>query len=140
MKYFRNTELFCQLSFYDLLIFILICRLAALIVDLLLRTYDAVTDAMDYRKQGVPILQATQEAGKVRFRPIMMTALAFVFGVMPMLFATGPGANSRKVLGAAVVFGMAMNAFIGTLFVPNFWALMQTLNEKITARFHPKKS
>ena len=35
---------------------------------------------------------------------------------------------------------MAMNAFIGTLFVPNFWALMQTLNEKITARVHPKKS
>lgn len=63
-----------------------------------------------------------------------------VFGVMPMLFATGPGANSRKALGAAVVFGMAMNAFIGTLFVPNFWALMQTLNEKITARVHPKKS
>lgn len=96
--------------------------------------------AMDYRKRGAPILQAAQEAGQVRFRPIMMTALAFVFGVMPMLFATGPGANSRKALGAAVVFGMAMNAFIGTLFVPNFWALMQTLNEKITARFHPKKS
>lgn len=87
--------------------------------------------AMDYRKTGVPIKQAALEAGQVRFRPIMMTALAFVFGVMPMLFATGPGANSRKALGAAVVFGMAMNAFIGTLFVPNFWALMQSLNEKL---------
>lgn len=85
--------------------------------------------AMDYRKQGVPIMQAALEAGKVRFRPIMMTALAFVFGVMPMLFATGPGANSRKALGCAVVFGMAMNAFIGTLFVPNFWMFMQTLTD-----------
>lgn len=90
--------------------------------------------AMDYRKTGVPIRQAAREAGQVRFRPIMMTALAFVFGVMPMLFATGPGANSRKALGVAVVFGMAMNAFIGTLFVPNFWALMQSLNEKLRSR------
>lgn len=93
--------------------------------------------AMDYRKQGVPILQAAQEAGQVRFRPIMMTALAFVFGVMPMLFATGPGANSRRALGAAVVFGMAVNAFIGTLFVPNFWALMQTLHEKLSRKKSP---
>lgn len=93
--------------------------------------------AMDYRKKGVPIIQAAQEAGQIRFRPIMMTALAFVFGVMPMLFATGPGAGSRKALGAAVVFGMAMNAFIGTLFVPNFWAFMQTLSEKLRRKSNP---
>lgn len=93
--------------------------------------------AMDYRKKGVPIIQAAQEAGQIRFRPIMMTALAFVFGVMPMLFATGPGAGSRKALGAAVVFGMAMNAFIGTLFVPNFWAFMQTLSEKLRRKPTP---
>lgn len=80
--------------------------------------------AMDFRKAGVPIIQAAEDAGRIRFRPIMMTALAFVFGVMPMLFATGPGANSRIAIGTAVVFGMAMNAFIGTLFVPNFWVLM----------------
>ena len=67
----------------------------------------------------------------------MMTALAFVFGVMPMLFATGPGAGSRKALGTAVVFGMAMNAFIGTLFVPNFWAFMQTLSEKLRRKPTP---
>ena len=93
--------------------------------------------AMDYRKKGVPIIQAAQEAGQIRFRPIMMTALAFVFGVMPMLFATGPGAGSRKALGAAVVFGMAMNAFIGTLFVPNFWAFMQTLSERLRRKAPP---
>ena len=90
--------------------------------------------AMDYRKAGQPILKAAQEAGQVRFRPIMMTALAFVFGVMPMMFATGPGANSRIELGTAVVFGMAMNAFIGTLFVPNFWVLMQTIQEKYLSK------
>lgn len=70
----------------------------------------------------------------VRFRPIMMTALAFVFGVMPMLFATGAGAASRLSLGSAVVFGMAVNAIIGTLFVPNFWELFQRFSERYLSR------
>lgn len=86
--------------------------------------------AMDYRKAGLPIREAALQGGVVRFRPIMMTALAFVFGVMPMMFATGAGAESRIEIGTAVVFGMAMNALIGTLFVPNFWELMQTVQEK----------
>ncbi|MDE5870804.1 MAG: efflux RND transporter permease subunit, partial [Muribaculaceae bacterium] len=86
--------------------------------------------AMDFRKSGKSIKQSAHDAGVIRFRPIMMTALAFVFGVMPMMFATGAGANSRIELGTAVVFGMAMNAFIGTLFVPNFWEFMQRINEK----------
>ena len=85
---------------------------------------------MDFRKAGIPIRKSAHDAGVIRFRPIMMTALAFVFGVMPMMFSSGAGANSRIELGTAVVFGMAMNAIIGTLFVPNFWELMQRINEK----------
>ncbi len=87
--------------------------------------------ALDYRKTGIPIRQAAEDAGVVRFRPIMMTALAFIFGVMPMLFATGAGAASRVSLGTAVVFGMAMNAIFGTLFVPNFWEFMQRIDERL---------
>ncbi|MDE6341174.1 MAG: efflux RND transporter permease subunit [Muribaculaceae bacterium] len=86
--------------------------------------------ATDFRKSGKSIMQSAHDAGVIRFRPIMMTALAFVFGVLPMMFSTGAGANSRIELGTAIVFGMAMNAFIGTLFVPNFWELMQRINEK----------
>lgn len=63
-----------------------------------------------------------------------MTAMAFVFGVMPMLFATGAGAASRLSLGTAVVFGMAVNAILGTLFVPSFWELLQKLREKYLSR------
>lgn len=96
--------------------------------------------AMDFRKAGVPIVKAAHDAGVIRFRPIMMTACAFVFGVMPMLFATGAGANSRKALGAAVVFGMALNGLIGTVFVPVFWELLQRFNEKYLAKIFPKKS
>ncbi len=86
--------------------------------------------AIDYRKAGMDVRKAALSAGEVRFRPIMMTALAFVFGVMPMLFATGAGAASRISLGTAVVFGMFVNAIVGTLFVPNFWELLHRFGEK----------
>ncbi|MCM1292605.1 MAG: efflux RND transporter permease subunit [Bacteroides sp.] len=81
--------------------------------------------ARDFRTSGLDIRTSAIDAGRIRFRPIMMTAMAFVFGVMPMLFATGAGAASRQSLGAAVVFGMFINAIIGTLFVPNFWELLE---------------
>ncbi len=96
--------------------------------------------AIDYRKSGMDIRQAALNAGEVRFRPILMTALAFVFGVMPMLYATGAGAASRVSLGTAVVFGMFINAVIGTLFVPNFWELLQRFQEKYLVHiFNPDK-
>ncbi len=88
--------------------------------------------ATDYRRKGETIYASAVDAGVVRFRPIIMTSLAFVFGVLPMLFASGAGAESRISLGTAVVFGMALNAIIGTLFVPNFWDVMQRLQEKFT--------
>lgn len=94
--------------------------------------------AMDYRKTGMPIRKAAQNAGSVRLRPILMTALAFVFGVMPMLFATGAGAASRISLGTAVVFGMAINALIGIFFVPNFWELFQKFQEKYLSKIFSK--
>ena len=52
-----------------------------------------------------------------------------------MLFATGAGAGSRVALGTAVVFGMFINAIVGTLFVPNFWELLQRFGEKYVAKY-----
>lgn len=86
--------------------------------------------ARDFHRSGEDTIAAARDAGRIRFRPIMMTALAFVFGVMPMLFATGAGAQSRISLGTAVVFGMFINAIVGTLFVPNFWELMERFNTR----------
>lgn len=93
--------------------------------------------AMDFRKTGVPIRKAAFDAGVIRFRPIMMTALAFIFGVLPMMFSTGAGANSRIELGTAIVFGMLLNALFGTLFVPTFWEVMQTFQEKVLVKINP---
>lgn len=90
--------------------------------------------ARDFHKTGLSVRQAATDAGNIRFRPIMMTAFAFVFGVLPMLFATGAGAQSRIALGTAVVFGMATNALAGTLFVPGFWELLENFREKYLSK------
>ena len=93
--------------------------------------------ARDFRAQGNTIREAAFHAGHVRLRPILMTSLAFVFGVMPLLFATGAGAESRIALGAAVVFGMALNTLLATVYIPNFYELMQKLQERSWRKKQP---
>ncbi len=90
--------------------------------------------ARDFRAQGNSIRDAAFQAGHIRLRPILMTSLAFGFGVMPLLFATGAGAGSRIALGAAVVFGMALNTLLATVYIPNFYELMQKLQEKFSKK------
>lgn len=90
--------------------------------------------ARDFRADGNSIRDAAFEAGHVRLRPILMTSFAFVLGVMPLLFASGAGAESRIALGAAVVFGMAMNTLLATIYIPNFYELMQKLQEKFSKK------
>ena len=86
--------------------------------------------ARDYRKEGNSIREAAFEAGRVRLRPILMTSFTFVLGVMPLLFATGAGAGSRVALGSAVVFGMLVNTVVATLYIPNWYEVMQTIEER----------
>ena len=86
--------------------------------------------ARDYRKAGNSIREAAFEAGSVRLRPILMTSFTFVLGVMPLLFATGAGAGSRVALGAAVVFGMLVNTVVATLYIPNWYEVMQNIEER----------
>ncbi len=90
--------------------------------------------ARDFRAQGNSIRDAAFQAGHIRLRPILMTSLAFVLGVMPLLFATGAGAQSRIALGAAVVFGMALNTLLATIYIPNFYELMQKFQENVLDR------
>ena len=86
--------------------------------------------ARDFRKGGNDIRQSAAEAGHVRLRPILMTSLAFVLGVIPLLFADGAGAGARLSLGAAVVFGMLLNTLVATLYIPNWYEWMQRLEER----------
>ncbi len=75
-----------------------------------------------YRLMGV--IDAILEAARVRFRPIMMTSIAFIAGSFPLVLSTGAGANSRHVIGNTVVWGMFVATFIGTLFIPVFYYLI----------------
>src|SRR6266404_5985351 len=70
---------------------------------------------------GKPIIEAAVEAARVRFRPILMTSFAFILGVLPLVFATGAGANSRKSIGIAVSSGMLASTCLAVLFVPSFF-------------------
>ena len=90
--------------------------------------------ARDFRKGGNDIRRSAAEAGHVRLRPILMTSLAFVLGVMPLLFASGAGAGARLSLGAAIVFGMLLNTAVATLYIPNWYEWMQRLEERGRAK------
>jgi HAE1 family hydrophobic/amphiphilic exporter-1 len=87
--------------------------------------------AKKYHEGGVSIHDAALEASRVRFRPILMTALSFVFGVVPLVIATGAGAVSRRDLGTAVFGGMLMATIVGVLMIPIFYVTVQLITEKI---------
>jgi multidrug efflux pump len=81
------------------------------------------------RQEGVPRREATLEACKLRLRPILMTSLAFILGVFPLLIATGAGAEMRRALGAAVFSGMLGVTFFGILLTPVFFYLVDRASE-----------
>lgn len=81
--------------------------------------------ARDYRASGKSAEEAALEGGRVRLRPILMTSFAFILGTLPLVISTGAGAASRISLGIAVFAGMLMTSLVGTLFIPNFYLLMQ---------------
>jgi HAE1 family hydrophobic/amphiphilic exporter-1 len=76
-------------------------------------------------EQGMGLIEATLEGAKLRLRPIVMTSLAFGFGVMPLTFASGAGAGAQKAIGTAVLGGVVTSTFLVTLFAPLFYVLIQ---------------
>ena len=88
----------------------------------------------EHEKHGLPIKDAAIKAAQLRFRAIMMTELAFILGVMPMLFATGAGANSRISVGSTVFGGMIAAATLGATLTPAFYVIVQEFVDKF-----PKK-
>jgi hydrophobe/amphiphile efflux-1 (HAE1) family protein len=83
--------------------------------------------AKHLQEQGKPLIEATLEAVQLRLRPILMTSLAFIFGVLPLAFSEGAGAVSRQAIGTGVLGGMLTATFLGIFFVPLFYVLIRTL-------------
>ncbi len=81
--------------------------------------------------EGKSALEAAVNAARLRFRPIVMTSLAFVLGVLPLMAATGAGAGARRAMGTGVVGGMLASTFIATIFVPLFFVWMSRSRKKV---------
>ena len=89
-----------------------------------------VTFATELRKQGMSIMDATIKAGEERLRPIIMTSLAFILGVLPLALATGAGANARHSIGTGIMGGMIGEATLAMLYVPLFFYIFDRLAER----------
>ena len=89
------------------------------------------------REQGMSIVKAATEGAKARLRPILMTSLAFIFGIFPLMLAVGAGANGNKSIGTSAVGGMLFGTAFGILVIPILFIIFQTLQEKASGKKEP---
>jgi HAE1 family hydrophobic/amphiphilic exporter-1 len=108
-----------QVDIYSQIGFVMLIGLAAKNAILI------VEFAKRRREEGLSVVEAAMEAGRLRLRPILMTAFAFIFGVIPLMFATGAGAAGRQSLGTTVFGGMLAATTLTLIFVPVFYALIE---------------
>jgi hydrophobic/amphiphilic exporter-1 (mainly G- bacteria), HAE1 family len=80
--------------------------------------------------QGKPLFESALEAAKLRLRPILMTSFAFMLGVVPLLTASGAGAEARKVMGIAVFSGTLIATIIGVIVVPALFVFIESIGKK----------
>ena len=102
-----------------------------MIIGLLAKTAILITEyAAQRRKMGMSLREAAYDAARVRLRPILMTVLTMIFGMLPLLYASGAGANGNRTLGAGVVGGMIVGTIALLFIVPPLFIVMQRLQEK----------
>ena len=103
-----------------------------MLIGLLAKTAILLTEyASTMRKNGMSIPQAAVSAAKVRLRPILMTSLTMVFGMLPLMFATGVGANGNISIGVGTVGGMLIGTIALLFIVPVLFIIFQTIEERV---------
>ncbi len=100
----------------------LLCKNAILIVEF----------ALDRRKTGMSILKSAIHGARARLRPILMTSLAMIIGLLPMMFAHGAGRNGNQALGSGAIGGMLIGMILQVLIVPALFVAFQALQEKLS--------
>lgn len=107
-----------------------------MLIGLLSKTAILITEfASERRKQGMSIVEAATDAAITRFRPILMTALTMIVGLLPLVFSSGVGANGNISLGTGTVGGMLIGTLALLFIVPVLFIVFQTIQEKLS----PKK-
>jgi HAE1 family hydrophobic/amphiphilic exporter-1 len=89
--------------------------------------------AEQLRGRGMSIVEAAVEAARIRLRPILMTSLAFILGVLPLVIATGAGREARNSVGTAVAGGMLISTFLNIVFIPVLYVVVQSVRERMGA-------
>ncbi len=117
-----SIDIFTQISLFVLMG--LATKNAILIVEF----------ARELEHKGMPLVKAAIEASRMRLRPILMTSLAFIMGVLPMVLSTGAGAEMRNIIGMAVFSGMIGVTFFGLFLTPVFYVLLRTAESKLRQR------
>jgi multidrug efflux pump len=84
--------------------------------------------AKERQEHGLSLMEATLEAAKLRLRPIIMTSLAFILGVVPLAIATGAGSAAQNAIGVGVLGGMLAATLLGIFFVPSFFVIVRRLS------------
>ncbi|MBN8861419.1 MAG: efflux RND transporter permease subunit [Sphingobacteriales bacterium] len=87
--------------------------------------------ALEHRRKGAGLMESAMIGARIRIRPILMTSLAFICGLLPLLFATGVGANGNRSIGVGSIGGMLFGTFLGVFAIPALYVLFQGLQEKI---------
>ena len=92
--------------------------------------------AEQLRDRGMTVIDAAIEAGRIRLRPILMTSLAFILGVLPLVFATGAGQEERHSVGTAVAGGMVVSTFLNIVFIPVLYVTVELVRERFVGATH----
>ena len=123
-----DNNIFTQISLFVLAG--LACKNAILIVEF----------ARELEHQGRGISQAAIEASRLRLRPILMTSIAFIMGVLPLAISQGAGAEMRQAIGIAVFYGMTGVTIFGLIFTPAFYVMVRKLEVKLKNKTEHKPS
>jgi len=95
-----------------------------------------VTFSLERRRKGMPLLQSAIEGARARLRPILMTSFAFIFGLMPLMFSAGVGANGNRSIGTGAIGGMLFGTLLGVFVIPPLYYIFQHLQEKLRGGIH----
>jgi HAE1 family hydrophobic/amphiphilic exporter-1 len=115
-----SNDVYCQIGLVMLIG--LAAKNAILIVEF----------AEQLRERGLSVVEAAIEAGRIRLRPILMTSLAFILGVLPLVFATGAGQEGRHSVGTAVAGGMILSTVLNVIFIPVLYVVIESIRERFT--------